>query len=333
MNKRIKNFAANIAAGAAKEDAAIAAKGGSVSARFAQLDPHATAPAANANHAIETHLVALEREGRATRRRVSLPLSSLDDNPLNSRKFYSEEKVTARAMSIAQRGQFVPALAAPNENAPGRYFLIDGHYRKRANLRLDRTEMDCEVIEGLSKADFYLIARTLNKEREEETVLDIAFGLKKLLDEQLAGTEEELAELVGENRSKVTKLLSIAELPQAVLDVMQRAPDYFGMTVGYELTQYLKAMGEDKTVAFAEKIAKEQTPLKKVEELRKQAQSGKKAPKAMSRQHKIRAGDAEIGILKEWDSGRVVLELKLSDPTLRDKHLSALRRQFGLEDA
>lgn len=44
-------------------------------------------------------------------------------------------------------------------------------------------------------------------------------------------------------------------------------------------------------------------------------------------------GGVEIGTLKEWDSGRILLDIKLDDPSKKEAHLAALRVQFGMDDA
>lgn len=270
-------------------------------------------------------------DGNATRRYVKLPIALLDDNPLNSRTFYSDEITRARATSIAAEGQLSPAMVTPNPNDPSRYILIDGHYRKRAIRHLNQVEMDCCVLDGLSKVDFYRLARTLNAERSQESILDVAFGYRKLLEEHLATTDDELASIVGESRPKVNKLLAVADLPQPVLDVMMKTPEAFGLVIAYELTLYNKIAGPNKTADFATRIVEEGLSKLKVESIRKALEQGPKPQKAMSRQHKIRNNGNEVGTLKDWDSGRIVLDITVADPAERERHLGALRQQFGVE--
>jgi ParB family chromosome partitioning protein len=291
----------------------------------------ATAPAVAAPEVF--YVEQIVAAGKASRHYTRLPIAVLDDNPLNSRTFYSEEKVRARATSIAAETQLTPALVTPNPTHPGRYILIDGHYRKRAIRHLNQADMDVCILENLTKVDFYRLARTLNAEREEESVLDVAFGYQKLLDEGLAKTDEELAAIVGESRPKVNKMLAVVALPKPVQDVIAQNPSAFGISIAYELTLYAKKVGEDKAAALAERVVAEELPFNKVEAIRKAVEQGAKPTKAMSRQHKIRQGGAEVGTLKEWDSGRIVLDIKLDDPSKRDSHLAALKRQFGLDEA
>ncbi|WP_416046708.1 ParB/RepB/Spo0J family partition protein [Cupriavidus basilensis] len=290
------------------------------------------APAANAGEGDQSFYVeTLVKEGRATRRLARLQISKIDDNPLNSRKFYDEEKVKARAASIAADGQLVPAFAAPNPDEPDRYTLIDGHYRKRANLHLSHHEMDCWVLEGLSPVDFYKLARTLNNEREQETFLDVAFSYRQLLDAGIARTEEELVPIVGESKAKINKLLAVVDLPQSVIDVIAAHPEAFGYNIGYELTLYNKVAGADKAADLAERVAAEQLSFAKVESIRKKAQEGKKGTRQTSRQYKLARGGVELGTLKEWDTGRVTLDLTLTDPAKREALLSNLKAHLDVD--
>lgn len=272
------------------------------------------------------------REGRLKRTSKKLSLSLIDDNPLNSRKFYDDEKVKARAASIAAEGQLVPAYVAPSVTASGRYTLIDGHYRKRALHHLNHVDMDVWVLEGLSPVDFYKLARTLNSEREQETVLDVAFAYRQLLDAGIARTEEELIPIVGESKSKINKVLALVDLPQPVLDVMSQHGDVFGVSIGYELTLYNKVAGADKTAELAERIAREGLPFSKVEAIRKKAEEGTKAKRNTSRQYKIVRGGAVVGTLKEWDSGRVTLDMTFDDPAKREAYVANMKQQLELEE-
>ena len=51
----------------------------------------------------------------------------------------------------------------------------------------------------------------------------------------------------------------------------------------------------------------------------------------ISRQHKILVEGSEIGVIKEWDTGRVTLDIKLADQAEREILVAELRKRFGLE--
>lgn len=54
----------------------------------------------------------------------------------------------------------------------------------------------------------------------------------------------------------------------------------------------------------------------------------------MSRQYKIRNDRGDLlGTIKEWDSGRVMLDVKLDDRAARESLVEALKSRFGLDVA
>lgn len=273
------------------------------------------------------------KEGRASMRAVQrIPLTQLRDNPLNSRRFYNEAKIEARANSMRSRGQLTPILVAPDPKNAGGFIAIDGHYRKRAAHRLAWVDMDCLVVDGLNGLDFYHIAHASNNEREAETVLDNAFVWRQIMLDGYARTEEDLIPITGASKSTINKTLALADLPETVIDVINQKPDAFGISVAYELTLMNRAAGEDQTVALAERIRDEGLPFKKVEAIRKKAEEGTKAKRNTSRQYKIRRGNTVVGTIKEWDNGRVTFDMTFDDATKREAYVSNLKQQFDLED-
>ncbi|SPA23662.1 Chromosome partitioning protein ParB [Cupriavidus taiwanensis] len=338
-----KDFAGNLALGR-KRDHELRATSDEVDTRFDQVEaalagrpsllapPAPSSPESNAQEAGTFYIESLLKEGRVTKRFAKIPLTNITDNPLNSRKFYDDEKVKARAASMAADGQLVPAVAAPNPDLADHYILIDGHYRKRANLLLSQPTLDCMVLDGLTKVDFYKLARTLNNEREQESILDIAFSYRQLLDAGIARTEEDLIPIVGESKAKINKMLALTGLPQAVLDVIVQTPDAFGYNIGYELTLYNKVAGAEKTVELAERIAEERLPFSKVEAIRKKAEEGTKTKRNTSRQYTLKRSGVVIGTLKEWDNGRVTLDMTFDDPVKREAYVASVKNQLDVDD-
>ncbi|SDV46087.1 ParB/RepB/Spo0J family partition protein [Chitinasiproducens palmae] len=266
------------------------------------------------------------------KRFVRLPLQALVSNPLNSRSFYSPEAISARAASIQKEGQLVPVLVTPNPERAGEYFLIDGHYRRQAMQALGRTDIECCVLEQLAPIDFYRLSKALNHERESESVLDVALGLKRLREQGIARTDEDLVSIAGENASKISKLLALLDLPSSVQELMHEHPQTFGINIAYELALYLKASDTAATDALAKRIVAESLTFRKVEALRKALEQGIKSKKQLSRQYRLRdEGGQDLGTLKEWDSGRVVLDIRFDDTSKREALVDELRRRLGAD--
>lgn len=291
---------------------------------------------------------AFEREADRngwTRRRAAVKLADVDRNPFNSRAKYHEAIVEKRAASMAAVGQLVPVLMTPSLTTAGRYTLVDGHYRYDG-LSLNHANgssvdtIDAVIIEGLAKADFYRLARLLNHEREQETVLDIAKGYKLALDEKLVGSADELGKLIGVEKSDVSKTLAILGLPSGVLAVIEANPEKFSVTHSYELHLYAKATADDprKAVALAEQMTREKITVKRIRELKEAAEAGRKNRRNHPRHYNVKV-DAGLpgavlsqGALKEWpDTNKVVLELAFKSEADRVAYVEEIKTRFAID--
>lgn len=272
-------------------------------------------------------------ETENSRSLVRILLTHLHDNPLNARRIYDPAVVQERAASIATHGQKTPGLAAPDPSRPGHYILIDGHYRKRALASAGKLEMECFVENDLTDLDFYRLSFMLNEQRSDQSALDNAIAWRQLLDEGKVQKEEDICELTGISAGTVNKTLALLRLPESVLAVMRERPNAIGIAAGYELTLYFKLAGEDRTRELATRIMTDGLSSREVESIRKQAQEGKsRKVKEISRQYKIRTDAGQLlGTIKEWDSGRVMLDVHLSDRSAREALVEALKARFGLD--
>jgi ParB family chromosome partitioning protein len=272
-------------------------------------------------------------DAAAGRQLIRIALAQLHDNPLNARRIYDPAVVQERAASIATHGQKTPGLAAPDPVRPGHYILIDGHYRKRALASAGKLEMECFVENDLSDLDFYRLSFMLNEQRSDQSALDNAIAWRQLLDEGKVQKEEEICELTGISAGTVNKTLALLRLPESVLGVMRERPSAIGIAAGYELTLYCKLAGEERTRELAARIINDGLSSREVEAIRKHTQEGKaRKVKEISRQYKIRTDSGQLlGTIKEWDSGRVMLDVQLPDRSAREALVEALKARFGLD--
>ena len=70
--------------------------------------------------------------------------------------------------------------------------------------------------------------------------------------------------------------------------------------------------------------------LEKEVESRQRGQKSRRT-KLNSRQYKLQAGGQEVGVLKDWDDGRVVLEIRLEDQKRREALVEMLKGEFANE--
>lgn len=274
--------------------------------------------------------VATKHDGRPL---IKLPLDRVVDNPFNARQIYNHDVIKERAASIATHGQRVPALACEDWRRPGFYILIDGHYRKRAIQAAGKNEIECLIEPITSDIELYRMSFLLNAERNAQSSLDNALAWQRLLTEQKVDSEEALVELTGLSWGTVNKTLSLLKLPPTALDKLREHPAKFGVAVGYEVFLYAKAAPEDEVVTLMQRIVDEDLSSRELESLRKKRQTKPaRKPKEVSRQYKIRSGNAQVGFIKEWDSGKVAFEVHLPDSKERDALVEELKRRFTLSE-
>ena len=264
---------------------------------------------------------------------ISAPLDKVHENPLNARHIYNPDVVKELAASIATRGQMVPASAIVHPTIPGEFLLIDGHYRKKALTAAGHHTMDLVIRPHEGDIELYRMSWLLNEERNAQSALDNAFAWRKLIDKRLVQNEGQIAELLGVSLSTVNKTLSLLSLPSAALDKMRERPEKFGVFSGYELTFAAKKLSESELLSLVDRIVAEDLSSREVGAIRTKLEAGdKRKRKETSRQYKIQSSGQQIGSLKEWDSGKVSLEIIMVDPKERATLVAELRSRFGLEE-
>ena len=252
-------------------------------------------------------------------------LSLIDDNPYNARQVYKADRVSELALSIKANGQEVPGIATVRN---GRYLLVAGHYRKQAHLRNDSAEMMLVVMENVTDHELYEISYRENKEREAPSALDNAIAWHGLLERGLYRTAREIAAVTGMSEANVSKTLAINKLSEMVLDEVKQDPASFPFTLLSELVTYESKAGFEKALLLAQRIGRGEVSRADIiaarERLDDPVEPLKKERYRLK--HKILKGGKDIGVLKEWDAGRIMLDLKVLDPALRTALVQELKK-------
>jgi ParB family chromosome partitioning protein len=227
----------------------------------------------------------------------------------------------------------VPAAAVPHPQRTGEYILIDGQYRKRALQFLGRAEIDVILEQADSHKDMYRLSRLYNKQRNDGSAYDDALVWQQMLIDKVVADQDELAELAGVSKSVMSKTLGMLKLPEPVLQRIQEQPQGVGSAMGYELYLLSKAATQAELTRVLELALAGDITTKEVEALRARLENGfRRKTKELSRQYKIKSGAAQIGVLKEWDSGKVSLEVRIVDAKERLDLIEELKRRFGLSE-
>lgn len=260
-----------------------------------------------------------------------VPLDQIDENPFNARRIYRPERVHDMAGNLRANGQMVPGIATVRN---GRTVLAGGHYRFRGLKVAAIPTMKLMIHPGITDQQLYQLSYMENAEREAQSPLDNAIAWRTLIDGGVYTNESAIAEVTGISLPNVNKTLAILKLSEGVLETVKERPDSFALTTLYQLTLLEKAAGPVVTAAMALKVRDEVAVCKDVELARAkyEAKTNRK-PKETSRQHRLISSDGTpLGVLKDWDSGKVSFEINLPDPGQRQALVEELKARFAPKD-
>lgn len=258
---------------------------------------------------------------------ILIDVELLDDNPYNARQIYRESIIQERATSLASDGQLDAIKVTHNPDLPGRYILIDGHYRKRGALRLGWKSLRCNVITISNNIDFYRLSYVSNEERAGQTVLDNAFAWRKLQADGIAKDLEHISSLTKQSVPNVSKTMSLLKLPQSVLDILSENPAKVSLTIGYEMNLFFSERGEEETIKMARRVIAEDMSKRDIESFRKRASAN--TTRTRSRQYQVMISGKRAGTIKEWDNGKIAIDITVADKEMRDEILTDLKMRLS----
>ncbi|HSV31090.1 MAG TPA: ParB/RepB/Spo0J family partition protein [Atribacteraceae bacterium] len=138
-------------------------------------------------------------------------VSSLRGNSSQPRHHMNEENLVDLTESIRMHGILQPILARKSDNG---YEIIAGERRWRAAIKAGLKTIPV-IIEEFSEEEKLEVALIENLQREDLNPIDLAKGIKRLVDEFLI-TQEEVARRIGKKRPTITNLLRLLELPEEI---------------------------------------------------------------------------------------------------------------------
>jgi ParB family chromosome partitioning protein len=145
-----------------------------------------------------------------------IPVDQIDPNPFQPRQEFAPAEIAALADSLRQHGMLQPVLVRPvNE----RYQLVAGERRLRASLEAQLHEIPARVME-LDDQRVSELAMVENLQREDLNALEKAVAFRDYLG-RYGGTQEELASRLGLDRSTVSNLIRLLELPGEVQEAVR----------------------------------------------------------------------------------------------------------------
>ena len=147
-----------------------------------------------------------------------LPVGSVSPNPYQPRRQFEETQLQELADSIAASGLLQPVVVRPRPG--GVHELIAGERRWRAVQRLGWKSVPA-VIKDVDDRAMLTLALIENLQRDDLSPIDAAVGYQRLIDE-FKLPQQEVARLVGKDRSTVSNTLRLLRLPADVQAMIQR---------------------------------------------------------------------------------------------------------------
>jgi ParB family chromosome partitioning protein len=147
-----------------------------------------------------------------------VPLELIEPNPSQPRRTFDEAGLLALAASIRARGVLQALLVRPLPS--GRFELIAGERRWRA-AKLAGLEFAPVIVRHQDDAASLELALIENMAREDLTPVEEARACAALT-EELGLTREDVGLRVGRSRASVSNLIRLLELPDEVLDLLER---------------------------------------------------------------------------------------------------------------
>jgi ParB family chromosome partitioning protein len=120
--------------------------------------------------------------------------------------------------SIKENGLLQPIVVRPAPANPGQYELVAGERRWRATMRLGWKEIPATIRE-VDDRTLLVLALVENLQRSELSALEEAEGFKRLADE-FNLNQQEIAEVVGKDRSTIANSMRLLQLPASVRQLL-----------------------------------------------------------------------------------------------------------------
>jgi ParB family chromosome partitioning protein len=239
----------------------------------------------------------------------SIPLAQIRPNPLQPRKEFSASELRDLESSIRAHGLLQPVTV--RVDATGLEFsLIAGERRFRAVQRLGWREIPAIVREQTEVDDKALLSLALveNLQRTDLNPIEEGEGYQQLIS-QFSLSQQEVADVVGKDRSTVANTLRLLALPSQVRRLVREGE----LTIGH--ARALLSLGDDqRIIAFAKMIVAEGLNVREVE---------RRVREAGTKRAATRGAPPHAGLKRPPEAARIEEELRRRLQTDAKVHLTA----------
>jgi len=143
-------------------------------------------------------------------------LETLTENPYQPRLEIKKDELDDLTNSIKQNGLIQPIIVAKNEN--GGHIIIAGHRRVEAHKLLNKKTIKAILLENVAHEQLAILPLIENLQRSDMNPIENAIAFKRLLNEKIIKSQDELADLISVSKSWLSRTLSILKLPNKLLE-------------------------------------------------------------------------------------------------------------------
>jgi len=190
-----------------------------------------------------------------------IPLNKIQANPNQPRKHFDERQIEELSQSIQQVGLLQPIVVRPsNSDSKGDFEIIAGERRFRAAQKLGLKDIPA-IVRTLNEQEALEISIVENIQREDLSPVEEARSMARL-ESEFNLTHEELAKRLGKERTTVSNLLRILNLPELVLTLVDEGK----VSLGHAKVLLSLRQGEAQK-SLAQRVAREKISVRMLEEL------------------------------------------------------------------
>jgi ParB family transcriptional regulator, chromosome partitioning protein len=162
-------------------------------------------------------------------RQQRIPIASIRPNPNQPRKNVDHTKIVALAENIRRVGVINPVTVVYRDG--GEYELRAGQRRLLAHQHLGETTILARVFLTSDPA----VAIAENLLREDLDVVETALAIRDMMEQMGVEDQSQIADLVGMERSRISRFLGVLRMPQDILDEYRDMADEISATRLFEV--------------------------------------------------------------------------------------------------
>lgn len=286
----------------------------------------AAAPAAGVAAGQSVSQAPADPSGYEVGKVYAVPVSQIDPNQVGVRHYYRASEIDRIGISLEEGGQKVAVNGFVKPN--GRIELIDGGTRLRSAKSAGLETLDVKIEKPPADLrEQYKRSAALNDERSDHTALDTAVLFRRLLDEGVYASQDELAADMKDrkgaplSKTQVSMYLRIEKIPDRLRRQMIDHEQTTTLWIAYEISGIFVRQDYDERREEYDRIAEEvikEIQDKSLGKLQAQSliQSKLTGPKNRTRGDSatVKYGD-KSGVIKTFEGrGQLDFSIKGLDP-------------------